>query len=256
MTSLARLHCSKTTLGAAVEAFLADRDLAPSTRRAYRATYGSLLQAFGARCRSRPSRPSSSDAGSPSLVRGQAAPGDLERKTHRVPGSYRLLPAPGLARSATPATCLERRRTLRDETRAVPLRGARCAVVARRYRAARESPVAHALRHGRAGQRDPRPRRRGSRFRPVNVRRSAARAAHREIIVWAAATARLLPPLPGRSPPRSDLCDRASAQRRSGRAGSKPRRPGVGSPTSGRGLCSVKHREGQWTLHQLRHSAR
>ena len=31
-----------------VEAFFADRDPAPSTRRAYRATYGSLLQAFGA----------------------------------------------------------------------------------------------------------------------------------------------------------------------------------------------------------------
>ena len=42
MASLAHLHCFKTTLGAAVEAFFADRDLAPSTRRAYRATYGSL----------------------------------------------------------------------------------------------------------------------------------------------------------------------------------------------------------------------
>ena len=33
---------------AAVEAFFADRDLAPATRRAYRATYGSLPKAFGA----------------------------------------------------------------------------------------------------------------------------------------------------------------------------------------------------------------
>ena len=48
MASPTRFHFSKTTLGAAVEAFFADRDLAPSTRRAYRATYGSLLQAFGA----------------------------------------------------------------------------------------------------------------------------------------------------------------------------------------------------------------
>ena len=47
MSLLARLHSSKMTLGAAVEAFLADRDLASATRRAYRATYGSLLQAFG-----------------------------------------------------------------------------------------------------------------------------------------------------------------------------------------------------------------
>ena len=42
-----RFHSSKTTLGAAVEAFFADRDLAPATRRAYRAAYGSLIQAFG-----------------------------------------------------------------------------------------------------------------------------------------------------------------------------------------------------------------
>ena len=41
MASLAHLHSSKTTLGTAVEAFFADRDLAPATRRAYRATYGS-----------------------------------------------------------------------------------------------------------------------------------------------------------------------------------------------------------------------
>ncbi len=47
MASLTRLHSSKTTLGAAVEAFFAERDLAPATRRAYLATYGSLLQAFG-----------------------------------------------------------------------------------------------------------------------------------------------------------------------------------------------------------------
>ena len=47
MASLTRLHSSETTLGVAVEAFLADRDLAAATRRTYRATYGSLLQAFG-----------------------------------------------------------------------------------------------------------------------------------------------------------------------------------------------------------------
>ena len=47
MASPTRFHSSKTTLGAAVEAFFADRDLAPATRRAYRATYGSLIQAFG-----------------------------------------------------------------------------------------------------------------------------------------------------------------------------------------------------------------
>ena len=43
MASPTRFHSSKTTLGAAVEAFFADRDLAPATRLAYRATYGSLI---------------------------------------------------------------------------------------------------------------------------------------------------------------------------------------------------------------------
>ena len=92
MASPARFHSSKTTLGAAVEAFFADRDLAPATRRAYRATYGSLIQAFGYR-----------DAGygthgcqSPTLAHptlGKEVPGDLECKTRRVPSSDRLLPA-------------------------------------------------------------------------------------------------------------------------------------------------------------------
>ena len=73
IASLARLHSSKMTLGAAVEAFLADRDLASATRRAYRATYGSLLQAFGPEMPvTRPSPPSSSNAGSP--VAGERRP--------------------------------------------------------------------------------------------------------------------------------------------------------------------------------------
>ena len=98
MASLAHLHCSKTTLGAAVEAFFADRDLAPSTRRAYRATYGSLLQAFGAEM--------PVTALTPVQLRrwlsrrwGKAAAATWNARTHRVPGSYRLLPAPGLARA-------------------------------------------------------------------------------------------------------------------------------------------------------------
>ena len=35
MASLARLYSSKPALGAAIEAFFADRDLAPATRRAF-----------------------------------------------------------------------------------------------------------------------------------------------------------------------------------------------------------------------------
>ena len=98
MASLAHLHSSKTTLGAAVEAFFADRDLAPATRRAYRATYGSLLQAFGSEM---PVTALTAVNLQHWLIRrwGKEVPGDLERKTRRVPGSYRLLPAPGLDRA-------------------------------------------------------------------------------------------------------------------------------------------------------------
>ena len=48
MDAVTHLLPSKTTLGAAIEAFFADRDLAPATQRAYRATYDRLLETFGA----------------------------------------------------------------------------------------------------------------------------------------------------------------------------------------------------------------
>lgn len=47
MAPVTHLHTSKTTLAIAVEAFFADRDLAPATRRAYRAAYDSLIETFG-----------------------------------------------------------------------------------------------------------------------------------------------------------------------------------------------------------------
>ena len=119
MASLARLHSSKTTLGAVVEAFFADRDLAPATRRAYQATYGSLLQAFG-----------------PEMPVTALTPVQLQRWLTRRWG--KAAPATWNARLAAsrvlvdycqrqgwlerdPTRSLERRRTPRDETRAIPL---------------------------------------------------------------------------------------------------------------------------------------
>ena len=119
IASLARLHSSKMTLGAAVEAFLADRDLASATRRAYRATYGSLLQAFG-----------------PEMPVTALTPVQLQRWLTRRWG--KAAPATWNARLAAsrvlvgycqrqgwlerdPTRSLERRRTPRDETRAIPL---------------------------------------------------------------------------------------------------------------------------------------
>ena len=91
IASLARLHSAKMTLGLRSSAFLADRDLASATRRAYRATYGSLLQAFGPEMpvTALDPRPAPTLA-HPSL--GKGGPGDLEPSTRRIPGSCRLLP--------------------------------------------------------------------------------------------------------------------------------------------------------------------
>ena len=163
MASPTGFHSSKTTLGAAVEAFFADRDLAPATRRAYRATYGSLIQAFG------------SEMPVTALTAVNLQHWLIRRWGKRSPATWnaRLAASRVLIGYCQrqgwiehdPTTSLERRRTPRDETRAIPF-AALDALVPRGYRAARESPVAHALRNGRAGQRGPRPGRRRSRCRP------------------------------------------------------------------------------------------
>ena len=98
MASPTRFHSSKTTLGAAVEAFFADRDLAPATRRAYRATYGSLIQAFGSEM---PVTALTAVNLQHWLIRrwGKRSPATWNAKARRVESSYRLLPAPGLDRA-------------------------------------------------------------------------------------------------------------------------------------------------------------
>ena len=123
IASLARLHSSKTTLGAVVEAFFADRDLAPATRRAYQATYGSLLQAFGTEM------PFTAIKLRRWLTRrwGKAA---AVTWNARLTASRVLI---GYCQrqgwlERDPATCLERRRTPRDETpgRSPSRRSRRC----------------------------------------------------------------------------------------------------------------------------------
>ena len=251
MASPTRFHSSKTTLGAAVETFFADRDLATATRRAYRATYGSLIQAFGNR-----------DAGygthgcqSPTLAHptlGKEVPGDLESRlaASRVLTGY--CQRQGWIEH-DPTTSLERRRTPRDETRAIPF-AALDALWSRAHIGLREKALWRMLYATAA---------RASEVLALDVedldvgRKRAAisgKGGHREIIVWDAATARLLP--------------RYLAGRR--------RRPlfvTTGLPNivpaeldrspDGRGRLSYQRawslfREasgGQWTLHQLRHSA-
>ena len=118
MASSTGFHSSKTTLGAAVEAFFADRDLAPATRRAYRATYGSLIQAFG------------SEMPVTALTAVNLQHWLIRRWGKRSPATWnaRLAASRVLIGYCQrqgwiehdPTTSLERRRTPRDETRAIP----------------------------------------------------------------------------------------------------------------------------------------
>ena len=196
MASLAHLHSSKTTLGAAVEAFFADRDLAPATRRAYRATYGSLLQAFGTEM--------PVTALTPVKLRhwltrcwGKAAPATWNA---RLAASRVLI---GYCQRQgwiehDPTRSLERRRTPRDETRAIPF-AALDALWSRADIGLREKVLWRMLYATAA---------RASEVLALDIedldlgrKRAAIRGkgGHREIIVWDAATARLLPRyLPGR----------------------------------------------------------
>ena len=118
MASPTRFHSSKTTLGAAVEAFFADRDLAPATRRAYRATYGSLIQAFG------------TEMPVTALTAVNLQHWLIRRWGKRSPATWnaRLAASRVLIGYCQrqgwiehdPTRSLERRRTPRDETRAIP----------------------------------------------------------------------------------------------------------------------------------------
>ena len=118
MASPTRFHSSKTTLGAAVEAFFADRDLAPATRRAYRATYGSLIQAFGTE---RPVTALTAVNLQPWLTRcwGKAAPATWNARLAASRVLIGYCQRQGWLKR-DPTTSLERRRTPRDETRAIP----------------------------------------------------------------------------------------------------------------------------------------
>ena len=251
MASPTRFHSSKTTLGAAVEAFFADRDLAPATRRAYRATYGSLLQAFGTEM---PVTALTAVKLRHWLTRcwGKAAPATWNARlaASRVLIGY-CQHQDWLERD--PTTSLERRRTPRDETRAIPF-AALDALWSRAHIGLREKALWRMLYATAA---------RASEVLALDVedldagrKRAAIRGkgGHREIIVWDAATARLLP--------------RYLAGRRRGPLFVTAGRPNVvpaeldRSP-DGRGRLSYQRawslfREasgGQWTLHQLRHSA-
>jgi integrase len=251
MVSFSHLRPAKTTLGAAVEAFFADRDLAPATRRAYQTTYDALIELFGA--------DSPIDALTGARLRrgitrrwGQAAPATWNARLTATQVLMGYCRRQGWIED-DPTASLERRRIPRDETQAIPFE-ALDALWSRPEIALREKLLWRMLYATAA---------RANEILALDVedldlgrKRAAitAKGGHREVVVWDAATARLLPRyLAGRQ--------QGPVFVTAGLPNVVPAEPDR-SP-DGRGRLSYQRawslfREasgGQWTLHQLRHSA-
>ncbi len=251
MAKVALLRPERTTLSAAVEAFFSDRDLAPATRRTYGVTYRALLAAFGAAALV-------SELTEAKLRRwitqqwGASAPATWNARVTavRVLASYCRRQG-WLTRDPTAA--LKVRRIPRDDTRAIPFDELK-ALWSRPTVSLREKLFWRMLYATAA---------RASEVLSLDIedldlaRKRAAitgKGGHREVIVWDAATARLLP--------------RYLAGRKKGplfvTAGSPNVEPAeLDRSPDGRGRLSYqrawllfsKASAGKWTLHQLRHSA-
>ena len=173
-----------------VEAFFADRDLAPATRRACQATYGSLLQAFGAEM---PFTALTAIKLRRWLTRrwGKASPATWNA---RLTASRVLI---GYCQrqgwlERDPTTSLRRHRTPRDETRAVPFEALETlwsrADIGLWEKALWRMLYATAARASEVLALD---------IEDLDLGRNRTairgKGGHREIIVWDAVTARLLP---------------------------------------------------------------
>jgi integrase/recombinase XerC/integrase/recombinase XerD len=247
---VALLRPQRTTLGAAVEAFFSERDLAAATRRTYGATYRALLVAFGA----------ASPVSSLTEARlrrwlterwGSASPATWNARLTavRVLVSYSMRQG-WLLRD--PTATLEQRRTPRDDTRSIPFNELE-AMWSRSAISLREKLFWRMLYATAA---------RASEVLSLDIedldlgRKRAAitgKGGHREVIVWDAATARLLPRyLAGKKGPLFVT---------SGSPNVEPAE--VDRSPDGRGRLSYQRAwllfseasAGRWTLHQLRHSA-
>jgi site-specific recombinase XerD len=251
VAKVALLHPQRTTLAMAVEAFFSDRDIAPATRRTYGATYRALLEAFGREA-------SLSELTAAKLHRwlttkwGQSAPATWNARLTALRALAGYCQRQGWL-TKDPTGAFEHRRTPRDETRAILLEELD-ALWSRAEEALREKLFWRMLYSTAA---------RASEVLAVNVedldlaRKRAVitgKGGHREVIVWDAATARLLP--------------RYLAGRKRGPLFVTNGPPNVvpaeldRSP-DGRGRLSYQRAwvlfheasGGRWTLHQLRHSA-
>lgn len=251
MAKSGRRRSATTTLSEAVAAFFSDRDLAAATRRTYGATYRALLATFGDKTRVGDVTPAKLNRW---LTKrwGEAAPATWNARLTAVRVFVRYCQRQGwLARDPTAA--IEARRTHRDDTRAISFEELdalwSAPGVPLREKLFWRMLYATAARAREVLSLD---------IEDLDMARKRAavtgKGGHREVIVWDAATARLLP--------------RYVSGRKKGPLFVTNGVPNVlpaeldRSP-DGRGRLSYQRAwllfheasGGKWTLHQLRHSA-
>jgi site-specific recombinase XerD len=251
MAKVEFLHPQRTTLAMAVEAFFSDRDIASATRRTYGATYRALLETFGSEAALGELTPARLHRWFTTRW-GQSAPATWNARLTALRAFIGYCQRQGWL-TRDPTSAFEHRRMPRDETRAIPFE-AHDALWTRADIPVREKLLWRMLYSTAA---------RASEVLAINVedldlaRKRAVitgKGGHREVIVWDAATARLLPRyLAGRK--------RGPLFVTSGPPNVVPAELDM-SP-DGRGRLSYQRAwilfheasAGMWTLHQLRHSA-
>ena len=240
------------TLADAVEAFFADKDLSPNSVRTYRQALDALVADLGQ------NMAISHLTGS--HIRavltghwGNAAPATWNARLTAIQSLVRYCRRNQWLTDPTPLAAIDRKRVPHDQTKAIPYDDLQ-ALWTRPDIALRERTLWRMLYETAA---------RTNEILALNIehlnrpRKRAAvvgKGGHREIVVWASGTARLLP--------------RYLAGRRRGPVFVTNRRPnqvpagpdqcpdtGLGRLSYGRAWSAFKTASQGWTLHQLRHSA-
>lgn len=251
MAKSRRRRSATTTLSAAVPAFFSDRDLAAATRRTYGTTYKDMLATFGGQTRVGDVTPAKLNRW---LTKrwGEAAPATWNARLTAVRVFVRYCQRQGWL-DRDPTAAIEARRTHRDDTRAISFEELdalwSAPGVPLREKLFWRMLYATAARAREVLSLD---------IEALDMARKRAavtgKGGHREVIVWDAATARLLP--------------RYVSGRKKGPLFVTNGVPNVlpadldRSP-DGRGRLSYQRAwllfheasGGRWTLHQLRHSA-
>ncbi|MBW3548145.1 MAG: tyrosine-type recombinase/integrase, partial [Actinobacteria bacterium] len=258
VSSLARLpHAPSVGLGAAVEAFLVDRDLAVSTRRVYELTLAALAKDLGADVEV-------ASIGRDDLraflhARHHTAAAKTWNRVVATLGSFFAYCSRHGWVAASPAAALERRRERADRvqvarTRAIPLEELEGFLGAPRH-ALRERPLWRMLYETAARAQEILLLDVGDLDVPNKRAMVIGKGGNAEPIGWETATARLLPRyLAGRNAGPLFLSSLAPAP---------SRQPAAADAEPGTGRARLSYRRaaevfrtasGGWTLHQLRHS--